>query len=128
MLPRQWLTNLAHDVPISIWYDWHDDGPDPKEPEHHFGTVLHPYDPNRRPVYKPKPVYLAAQDLHYGVERLPLPETLADGDVDNVLLFTNGDETRLVAWTTSTSPHAIQVPIAPDNFTSPDIQANPCHR
>ena len=41
MLPRQWLVNLANDVPLSIWYDWHDDGTDPKEPEHHFGTVQH---------------------------------------------------------------------------------------
>ena len=31
-LARQWLTNLANDVPLSIWYDWHDDGRDPKEP------------------------------------------------------------------------------------------------
>ena len=42
MLPREWLTNLANGVPLSIWYDWHDDGRDPNEPEHHFGTVASP--------------------------------------------------------------------------------------
>jgi hypothetical protein len=26
MLPREWLTNLANNIPLSIWYDWHDDG------------------------------------------------------------------------------------------------------
>jgi hypothetical protein len=55
LLPRQWLVNLSNDVPISIWYDWHDDGPDPKEPEHHFGTVLEPFHAGRKPVYDPKP-------------------------------------------------------------------------
>lgn len=44
-----------NDVPLSIWYDWHDDGQDPKEKEHNFGTVT--WD------YQPKPAYLAAQTL-----------------------------------------------------------------
>lgn len=62
-LPRQWLTNLVAGVPVSIWYDWHDDGPDPKEPEHHFGMVAFPYFEGRNPVYDPKPAYLAARTL-----------------------------------------------------------------
>ena len=37
-----------------FWYDWHDDGPDPKEPEHHFGMVAYPYHEGRNPVYDPK--------------------------------------------------------------------------
>jgi len=60
MLPRQWLTNLAQDMPLSIWYDWHDDGPDAKEPEHNFGTVHHAYSRAKTPTYQPKPAYLAA--------------------------------------------------------------------
>ena len=32
---------------LSIWYDWHDDGTKANEPEHHFGTVTHAYDPSR---------------------------------------------------------------------------------
>ncbi len=42
LLARQWLSNLANDIPLSIWYDWRDDGPDPKEREHHFGMVRFP--------------------------------------------------------------------------------------
>ena len=30
---------LSQGVPLSIWYDWHDDGADAHEAEHHFGTV-----------------------------------------------------------------------------------------
>ena len=25
-LPRMFLTNVANDIPLSIWYDWRDDG------------------------------------------------------------------------------------------------------
>ena len=39
MLARQFLTNAANGIPLSIWYDWRDDGLDPKEAEHHFGLV-----------------------------------------------------------------------------------------
>ena len=35
-LPRELLTNIANDVPLSIWYDWHEDGKDPKEADASF--------------------------------------------------------------------------------------------
>ena len=54
-LARQQLSNLLNDVPLSIWYDWKDDGTNPGESEHHFGTVT--YD------LKPKPAYLGARTL-----------------------------------------------------------------
>jgi hypothetical protein len=57
-LARQWLVNLMNDVPLSIWYDWHDDGPEPNEAEHRFGMVGFEYHKNREPVYDPKPSYL----------------------------------------------------------------------
>src|SRR5204863_7116651 len=43
LLARELLTNVANGIPISIWYDWRDDGTDPKEPEHHFGLVRNAY-------------------------------------------------------------------------------------
>jgi hypothetical protein len=60
-LSRMFLTNIANDVALSIWYDWHDDGTDPKEGEHHFGLVRHEYHEGREPVYDPKPAYQAAK-------------------------------------------------------------------
>ena len=63
MLARELLVNLTEAVPVSIWYDWHDDGPDPKEPEHHFGTVLAAYHGGRDPAYDPKPAYRAMKTL-----------------------------------------------------------------
>ena len=38
-IARQQLSNLLHEVPISIWYDWKNDGEDVNEREHNFGTV-----------------------------------------------------------------------------------------
>ncbi|MEA3206972.1 MAG: polysaccharide biosynthesis protein PslG [Chthoniobacter sp.] len=62
-LPRQFLTNVANDVALSIWYDWHDDGTNPKEIEHHFGIVVNEYHAGRDPVYDPKPAYTAMKTL-----------------------------------------------------------------
>ncbi len=52
-LVRQFLTNFLAGTRLSIWYDWKDDGPDPKEKEHHFGTV--------KTDLSPKEAYRAAQ-------------------------------------------------------------------
>jgi hypothetical protein len=110
MLPRQWLVNLANDVPLSIWYDWHDDGTDPKEPEHHFGTVGHAYHTGREPVYDPKPAYRAAEALTTALGGFQFKRRLAiGGGEDYVLLFAKGEEVRLAAWTASGSPRAVQV-------------------
>ena len=98
-LARQWLTNIANDVPVSIWYDWHDDGPDPKENEHHFGTVTLDY--------KPKPAYDAAKKLTETLRGYRFNKRLlaTDNDDDHVLLFTNSDDdVMLAAWTTSADP------------------------
>lgn len=121
MLPRQWLTNLANDVPLSIWYDWHDDGLDPKEPEHHFGTVLNPYHAGRQPVYDPKPAYVAAKALTSALTGFSFNKRLIVEDPhDYVLLFARGDEVRLAVWTTAIASHAAVIPASPGRFQVTD--------
>lgn len=99
-LARQFLANLSAQIPISIWYDWRDDGIDPKEKEHHFGTVGFQYHAGRDPVYDPKPAWLAARQLTselngYRFEkRLPL-----DNIEDFALVFTKGPERKAAVWT-----------------------------
>ena len=116
-LARQWLTNLLSDVPVSIWYDWHDDGKDPKESEHNFGTVLNPYFSGREPVYDAKPSYKAARTLASVLGGFKFNKRLAAGaDDDYVLLFAKGDEVRLAAWTTAKEPHAVTIPASPGRF------------
>jgi len=120
-LPRQWLINMACDVPLSIWYDWHDDGPDPKEPEHHFGTVLYPYRADATPVYEPKPAYLAAQTLSRHLEGFRFSKRLMVGDAQHfVLLFQRGKEVRLAAWSSHPDGTEVVIPASPGAFEAVD--------
>jgi hypothetical protein len=54
-LARQFLVNLSLGIPVSIWYDWRNDGADPQNLEHNFGTVT--FD------HQSKPAYVAMQKL-----------------------------------------------------------------
>jgi hypothetical protein len=117
LLVRQWLVNIASGVPLSVWYDWHDDGPDPHDVEAHCGTVLYPYHEGRNPVYTPKPAYWAARTLTdvlkgYRFERW-LPTAQAG---DYVLVFYRGRSVRLAAWTVASPPHSVKV----------QVKAGPC--
>ena len=102
---RQQLSNLLNGVPLSIWYDWKNDGPDPNENEHNFGTVL--------PNLAPKPAYVAIQTLtrelsgYRIARRISLP-----GDKDYVLLCTNqAGGQKLAAWTLG-EPHEVSLAIS----------------
>ncbi|MCL4786491.1 MAG: cellulase family glycosylhydrolase [Verrucomicrobia bacterium] len=90
---RQQLANLLHGVPLSIWYDWKNDGNDPDEREHNFGTVW--------PDLKPKPAYLAIQTLTRELNGYRIARRQDTGSAsDFVLVLTNAaGETKLAAWT-----------------------------
>lgn len=102
-LARQWLINMACGVPISIWYDWHDDGQDPNEREHNFGTVT--WD------YWPKPAYIAMKTL---IDQLhgfmPVGRVSAGREDDYVVVFRRDGEYKLAAWTTA---EAHQIDLGP---------------
>jgi hypothetical protein len=118
MLPRQWLVNLANEVPLSIWYDWHDDGLNPKDAEHHFGTVHNPLHAGRDPVYDPKPAYQAARALTSVLNGFAFSKRLPVlSDDDYVMVFTRGQERRVAAWTIAASLHKVTIPIGPGRFT-----------
>lgn len=100
-LPRQWLSNLSAGVPISIWYDWHDDGRDPHEGEHNFGTVT--WD------YQPKPSYVAMSTLISQLQGFEPLDRIGVGNVhDFVVPFVKGEQVRLVVWTT-TKAHTLDL-------------------
>ncbi|MBN2021464.1 MAG: cellulase family glycosylhydrolase [Pirellulales bacterium] len=125
-LARQWLVNVACDVPLSIWYDWHDDGTDPKEAEHHFGTTAHAYFDGRAPVYDPKPACQAAKALTTALAGCQFAERLAVGQSDDwILRFRRGDQTRLVAWTTASEPRPIVIPASPGRYSVTDHLGQP---
>jgi polysaccharide biosynthesis protein PslG len=101
-LARQWLTNLMAGSRLSIWYDWKNDGTDPKEKEHQFGTVQHDL--------RPKPAHRAAKALTQALSAYRFARRLEMGrPEDFVLLFTRGDMQALALWTTG-SPDELYLP------------------
>ena len=118
LLARTWLTNLANDVSLSIWYDWHDDGAT-GEAEHHFGTVYNSYHEGRDPVFDPKPSYLAARTLATFFSGYRFEKRLEAGGADDyVLVFRKGDNLRFAAWTSATRSHQITIPLSPGQYLS----------
>ena len=111
LVAREMLTNLANGIPISIWYDWRDDGTDPKEPEHHFGLVRNSHSAGTDPVFAPKQAYLAAKTLNEILDGWRFEKRLNVGsDEDYILVFVKGNELRIAAWTTSATPHRVVIP------------------
>lgn len=133
-LPRQFLTNIMNELPISIWYDWHDDGLDVKDSECHFGSVFNAYHASREPVYDPKPAYLAAHTLTTELRGYRFSKRLSAGDDTRyVFLFeAAGRVPKLVAWTTSPTPQQVTLPASPGTFhvvghtgeSLPDVDAS----
>jgi hypothetical protein len=117
MLTRQWLTNLANHIPLSIWYDWQDDGTDPHEGEHHFGTVRNQYLPGESPVYGPKLAYLAAKTLTATLAGFRFDKRLKlDSSEDYAFVFRKQDQHRIAVWTTSATRHSVKIPSAAGKF------------
>jgi len=92
-LVRQFLTNFMAGARLSIWYDWHDDGPDPAEREHNFGIV--------RQDYTPKEAYQAAGVFMRELQGMELKRAIIDEAVQEYrAVFGNGERQVLVIWTT----------------------------
>jgi hypothetical protein len=110
-LVRQQLINLLGGVPLSIWYDWKNDGPDPKEREQNFGTVL--------PDLTPKPAYAAVRTLTSelaGFRIVARRDTGREEDFVLVLSDASG-RTKLAAWTMG-EPRSLALEMEPGSQTS----------
>lgn len=102
-LARQWLVNAWQDIRLSIWYDWKNDGPDPKEPEHRFGTLTQDL--------QPKPAFTAARELIAALSGYRCVKRLATTDPEHnfALLFStpDGKQQKVAAWTTDAVPRPV---------------------
>lgn len=103
-IARQQLSNLLCGVPISIWYDWKNDGNDPAENEHNFGTIT--------ANLTPKPAYAAIQVLTHELDGYRLNSRFDTGNTnDFVLIFSdNRHQTKLAAWTIA-GPRQVSLPL-----------------
>ncbi len=119
-LARMFLINLYQKIPVSIWYDWKNDGADPNEREHHFGTV-------ERDL-KPKAAYRAAQTLSATLAGYRIERQLAgssDGK-DIVYLMSKGSRRALALWTTE-GDHEIVLPSKGSEGTLVDMLGQSRH-
>ncbi len=66
-LTEMFQVNRKEEIPLTIWYDWRDDGDDPKEQEHRFGLIRR----SRAGAFDPKPAYFAARKILTGVQSNP---------------------------------------------------------
>jgi hypothetical protein len=108
-LARMFLVNLYRGIPVSIWYDWKNDGSDPNEREHQFGTVRH--DLSLKPAYK------AAQVLSSTLAGYSIAERLDLGsDVDFAFRLTK-DQNEAIAFWTSGDQHEVTLPVEPGEVT-----------
>jgi hypothetical protein len=115
-LGRMFLTNLYQGIPVSIWYDWKDDGTDPDEREHHFGTVTHDL--------QPKQAYLAARTLTSALAGFTVKGRIdVASDKDFVLRLTKGNAGALAFWTTG-DDHDLPLPLKAGKGTIVDLSGN----
>jgi polysaccharide biosynthesis protein PslG len=99
---RQYLSNLANGVHLSIWYDWRNDGEDPNEVEHHFGTVFR--------NLEPKQAYNEVAQATRLLRGFRFNKRIAWGDEqDYFLLFQRDQMPLIVAWTTSPEAKSVQI-------------------
>ncbi len=115
-LVREFLINLYQEIPVSIWYDWKNDGTNPNEREHHFGTVMHDL--------KPKSAYNATKVLSTALEGYSIDRTLqVENNKDFALVLKNGRNSAIAAWTTG-EEHQISLQIPPGKATKINMFGN----
>jgi hypothetical protein len=90
---RMQLANLLYDIPVSIWYDWKNDGDDPADFEQNCGTVTSDL--------KLKPAYIALQTMNIQLEGFTFSRRIdLKSDNDYVLIFRNNKGNyKIIAWT-----------------------------
>jgi polysaccharide biosynthesis protein PslG len=108
-LARMFLTNLYQGIPVSIWYDWRDDGKDPNEREYNFGTVR--YD------LAPKAAYLAVKVLSSTLAGYSIDRRVDLGnEQDFAFWLKNGQHDAIAFWTLG-ERHTVTLPIEPTEVT-----------
>jgi polysaccharide biosynthesis protein PslG len=100
---RLYLLNLLAGVPLSILYDWQDDGPDPHNKEANFGIVDR--------FGQPKPVYRALGQLLWELKGLTLMGRV-DTEWHDTFILAFGEKTlrKLVGWTSSGATVDVLIP------------------
>jgi hypothetical protein len=108
-LVRMFLVNLYQGIPVSIWYDWKNDGADPNEREHQFGTVDRDL--------SLKAAYQAAQVLSSTLAGYSIAERLDLGSQDDFAFRLMKDQREAIAFWTLGDRHEVTLPVEPGEVT-----------
>lgn len=111
---RQQLSNLLAGVPVSVWYDWKNDGTNPAEREENFGIVAD--------ALEPKPAYLALQTMTRELNGYRIVRELKINFEDaRLVLFINANGTQKLAGWTLEEPRHVTIPVSTENNASVSI-------
>lgn len=104
-LVRMFLINLLSDIPITVWYDWKNDGTDLYNSEHNFGL-------RQNDVNIAKKSYLAINTMNYILSGFKLNTQVHIGSPnDYVLNFKNEQGETVIVYWTSESKHKVNIPL-----------------
>jgi polysaccharide biosynthesis protein PslG len=106
---RMFLTNLYQGIPVSIWYDWRDDGKDPNEREYNFGTVH--YD------LVPKAAYLAVKVLSATLAGYSIDRRVDLGSEEDFAFWLKNGQNDAIAFWTLGDRHTVTLPVQPMEVT-----------
>ncbi|MGE7759130.1 cellulase family glycosylhydrolase [Peribacillus sp. NPDC097895] len=107
-LIRMFLVNEWSNIPITIWYDWKNDGIDSKEREHNFGI-------RQNDVSKSKESYIALKVMTKTLSNYSLSKRIDVGNPsDFVFEFKNKLGDILIVYWTIEGDHLIKLP-EPEN-------------
>jgi hypothetical protein len=105
---RQQLVNLQQHIPLSMWYDWKNDGTNSAYNEHNFGIVSD--------NLIPKPSYRAVQTMTRELAGYQIARRLlSDSDTWALLLTNRAGSQKLACWTTD-KPRQHDFPIKIDSL------------
>jgi hypothetical protein len=105
---RQYLTNLMCGAPLSILYDWKNDGTSRTDPESNFGSMT--------TDLQPKPAYLEVQRISHELAGFTFKMRLVqDSSLYIVLAFQKDKAVKYAAWTTSKVKLMAHLHLGPDS-------------
>jgi polysaccharide biosynthesis protein PslG len=117
---RMQLANLVYGIPFSIWYDWKNDGPDPEEHEHNFGTVTNDLEP--------KPAYIAIKNMNDQLKDFTFLRRVDVKRINDFILLFRDDKgnKKIVAWTAEVPHNKIldELEISLSGITAKDWEGN----
>ncbi len=95
LLARRYAT-----MNVLIWYDFRDDGTNPRNPEHNFGLI--------RQDYSPKPAYVAAAVLTHTLGDRPWKRAIMENPTNAIHEYSNGDnDSVIVGWCVQSLYHEL---------------------